>query len=96
MTGFPGETDADFEETRRMIEELPLTYLHVFTYSSRPGTPSSRMSNQVPIEIARERNRILRDLAQKKNSRSCDHSLEIFTGNHIGRKYSCGFDGGAD
>jgi threonylcarbamoyladenosine tRNA methylthiotransferase MtaB len=66
MTGFPGETNANFEETRRMVEELPLTYLHVFTYSSRPGTPSSRMSNQVPIELARERNRILRDLASEK------------------------------
>ena len=37
MVGFPGETDADFEETRRLIDDLPFTYLHVFTYSSRPG-----------------------------------------------------------
>src|SRR5208282_1876583 len=40
MVGFPGESEADFEETRRLIEELPFTYLHVFTYSSRPGTPA--------------------------------------------------------
>jgi threonylcarbamoyladenosine tRNA methylthiotransferase MtaB len=66
MTGFPGETDSNFEETRRMIEELPLTYLHVFTYSARPGTQSAEMSQQVPVEIARERNRILRDLASEK------------------------------
>ena len=37
MVGFPGETDDDFEQTRSLIESLPFTYLHVFTYSSRPG-----------------------------------------------------------
>lgn len=68
MTGFPGETDGEFEETRRMVEYLPLTYLHVFTYSARPGTPASRMPGQVPVHIARERNRILRDLAAGKKS----------------------------
>lgn len=66
MVGFPGETEADFEETRRMIEDLPFTYLHVFTYSSRPGTPSASMRDQVPVHIARDRNRILRDLAAEK------------------------------
>ena len=66
MVGFPGETDADFEETRRLIEDLPLTYLHVFTYSSRPGTPSATMPNQVPVYVARERNRVLRELAAEK------------------------------
>jgi threonylcarbamoyladenosine tRNA methylthiotransferase MtaB len=66
MTGFPGETDAEFEETRRMVEELPFTYLHVFTYSARPGTPAATMERQVPVEKARERNRILRDLASEK------------------------------
>ncbi|HWY56086.1 MAG TPA: tRNA (N(6)-L-threonylcarbamoyladenosine(37)-C(2))-methylthiotransferase MtaB [Terriglobales bacterium] len=66
MVGFPGESDADFEETRRMIEELPFTYLHVFTYSSRPGTPAAAKRDQVPVQIARERNRILRDLAGEK------------------------------
>ncbi len=63
MVGFPGESDADFELTRRMVEELPFTYLHVFTYSSRPGTPAAAMPNQVPVQIARQRNRILRELA---------------------------------
>ncbi len=66
MLGFPGETDAEFDETRRMIEELPLTYLHVFTYSARPGTPAASMTNQVPVHTARERNRILRELAAEK------------------------------
>jgi threonylcarbamoyladenosine tRNA methylthiotransferase MtaB len=66
MVGFPGESEADFEETRRLIEELPFTYLHVFTYSSRPGTPAAGLQDQVPVQKARERNRILRDLAAEK------------------------------
>src|SRR5215468_1242615 len=67
MVGFPGETDELFEESRSFIERLAFTYLHVFTYSSRPGTPSAVMPDQVPVHVARERNRILRDLAAQKN-----------------------------
>ena len=66
MVGFPRESDAEFEETRRMIEDLPFTYLHVFTYSPRPGTPAAALPNQVPVRIARDRNRVLRDLAAAK------------------------------
>ncbi len=66
MVGFPGETDAEFEETRKMIEDLPFTYLHVFSYSARPGTPAAEMKNQVPVHVARDRNRILRELASEK------------------------------
>jgi threonylcarbamoyladenosine tRNA methylthiotransferase MtaB len=67
MTGFPSETDELFEENRSFIEHLPFTYLHVFTYSSRPGTPSAAMPDQVPVHVARERNRVLRELAAEKN-----------------------------
>ena len=67
MTGFPGETAEEFEESRAFIEDLPFTYLHVFTYSERPGTPAAVSSEQVPIEIRKERNRILRELAARKN-----------------------------
>jgi threonylcarbamoyladenosine tRNA methylthiotransferase MtaB len=66
MVGFPGETDGEFESTRRFIAELPFTYLHVFTFSARPGTPAAMMPDQVPVHIARERNKILRDLASDK------------------------------
>ena len=66
MVGFPGETNEDFERTRAFIERLPFTYLHVFTYSSRPGTPSAEMPEQVPVHVARERNHILRELAATK------------------------------
>ena len=68
MVGFPGESEAEFDETRRMIEELPFTYLHVFTFSARPGTPAAKMKNQVPVQVARERNRILRALAAGKKT----------------------------
>jgi threonylcarbamoyladenosine tRNA methylthiotransferase MtaB len=69
MVGFPGETEEDFEFTRKMIDELPFTYLHVFTYSARPGTPAATLPKQVPVQVARERNRILRELAAEKKDR---------------------------
>lgn len=68
MVGFPGETEAEFDETRRMIEELPFTYLHVFTYSARPGTPAAEQPDQVSVAMARERNRVLREIASKKKA----------------------------
>ena len=48
MAGFPGESEAEFEATRRLVEDLPLTYLHVFTYSARPGTPAAAWANRFP------------------------------------------------
>ena len=67
MVGFPGETDEEFEQSRQFIAGLPFTYLHVFTYSARPGTPAAEAPGQVPIPIRKERNRILRQLAADKN-----------------------------
>lgn len=66
MTGFPGETEEEFEESRVFIESLPFTYLHVFTYSERPGTRAAELP-QVPWEIRKTRTRILRDLSERKN-----------------------------
>ena len=67
MSGFPGETDAEFDQTLRLIDDLPFTYLHVFPYSSRPGTPAAAMPHQVSPRIVRERHRILCDLAAAKH-----------------------------
>ena len=67
MVGFPGETDTDFEDSRSFIESLPFTYLHVFTYSERPGTPAAEDAAQVPMRVRKERNRVLRELAAAKN-----------------------------
>jgi threonylcarbamoyladenosine tRNA methylthiotransferase MtaB len=76
MVGFPGESAADFLATRRMIEELPFTYLHVFTYSPRPGTAAATSTEQVPLVEARERNRLLREIAGQKRRAF----LETFVG----------------
>ena len=67
MVGFPGETEADFEENRRFIADLPFTYLHVFTYSERPRTPAAEDADAVPMAARKERNRALRELAAAKN-----------------------------
>jgi threonylcarbamoyladenosine tRNA methylthiotransferase MtaB len=80
MVGFPGESEAEFEQNRRFIASLPFTYLHVFTYSARPGTPAAAMPNQVPIPVRKERNRILRELAAAKN--------RTFRASFIGRRLS--------
>ena len=89
MVGFPGETDEEFEQTRAFIERLPFTYLHVFTYSSRPGTPSADMAEQVPVQIARERNRILRELIAKKKRAF----MESFVGRELEAITLTHFDG---
>ena len=68
MVGFPGESDAEFEDTRAFIEALPFTYLHVFTYSERPGTPAAAREDQVPVPVRKQRNRLLRELAARKNA----------------------------
>jgi threonylcarbamoyladenosine tRNA methylthiotransferase MtaB len=89
MAGFPGETDDDFEQTRALIERLPFTYLHVFTYSSRPGTPSAGMPHQVAVHIARERNRVLRELAAEKKR----HFMESFVGRELEAITLTNYDG---
>jgi threonylcarbamoyladenosine tRNA methylthiotransferase MtaB len=67
MTGFPGETDDEFAQSYAFIESLPFTYLHVFTYSERPGTPAADAAAQVPIPVRKQRTHALRDLAARKN-----------------------------
>jgi len=66
IVGFPGETDAAFRETFEFIERLPFTYLHVFSFSERPGTAAATLGERVPLHAIRERARTLRDLSQQK------------------------------
>jgi threonylcarbamoyladenosine tRNA methylthiotransferase MtaB len=66
MTGFPGETTEEFEATYSLIDRLPLTYLHVFTYSERPGTPAAAMPH-VPLAVRKERTHRLRELGARKS-----------------------------
>jgi threonylcarbamoyladenosine tRNA methylthiotransferase MtaB len=68
IVGFPGETDADFGATRELIECLPFTYLHVFSFSERPGTAAEKVADPVPAQTIRERARILRDLGHRKSA----------------------------
>jgi threonylcarbamoyladenosine tRNA methylthiotransferase MtaB len=68
IVGFPGETDADFRATHEFIERLPFTYLHVFSFSERPGTAAAALGNRVPAPAIRERARALRKLSQRKSA----------------------------
>lgn len=69
MVGFPGEKAEAFENTRQLLEDLPLSYLHVFPYSPRKGTAAARFPDQVNRPIVKERAKILRHLgAEKKES----------------------------
>ncbi len=68
IAGFPGETDADFELTRSLLDECDFTFLHVFPFSPRPGTAAADMPNQVPERIAGERTSVLRKLSARKSA----------------------------
>jgi threonylcarbamoyladenosine tRNA methylthiotransferase MtaB len=67
MVGFPGETDDEFMETYRLIEQSPLTYLHVFPFSTRPGTVAAGLPNHVPESVSHYRGKALRSLIVRKN-----------------------------
>jgi threonylcarbamoyladenosine tRNA methylthiotransferase MtaB len=67
IVGFPGETADDFEETRRLIEALPFSYLHVFSYSDRKGTEAVRLPDHLPPRMIAERSKALRRLGQGLN-----------------------------
>ena len=77
ICGFPGETDEDFLRTFEHVERLPITYLHAFTYSSRPGSEAENFSDQVPPEIRKRRTRALKRLSAEKQRR--------FAERHVGR-----------
>ncbi|MDR9449310.1 MAG: tRNA (N(6)-L-threonylcarbamoyladenosine(37)-C(2))-methylthiotransferase MtaB [Psychroflexus sp.] len=66
IVGFPGETEEDFLTTYNYLNELPISYLHVFTYSERPNTPAAEMADQVPMNIRKKRSKLLRGLSAKK------------------------------
>ena len=66
LVGFPGETDECFHHTYRLIEALPVAYLHVFPFSPRPNTPAANMREQVPAEVIRQRCKLLAELDKAK------------------------------
>lgn len=80
IVGFPGETEEDFLETYRFINELDISYLHVFTYSERINTPAAEMTAPVSMQDRRRRNEMLRILSEKKR--------RYFYDQHMGQKRS--------
>ena len=68
IVGFPGETDEEFQETYDMVAQSPFSYLHVFRFSPRPGTPAATMSGAVHPETITARSAALRELAEQKQA----------------------------
>jgi threonylcarbamoyladenosine tRNA methylthiotransferase MtaB len=66
IVGHPGESEADFAETRALVSALPFSYLHVFSYSDRRGTESTRLTDRVPAQTIRTRSTALRHLGREK------------------------------
>lgn len=75
IVGFPGETDEDFLETYRFLNELDISYLHVFTYSERANTLATEMNEPVPMKIRHERSKMLRNLSEKKRRKFYEENL---------------------
>ena len=85
MAGFPGETDADFEETLALLEASPVDYAHVFPYSERPGTATSRMpGDRVPPEVVGKRVDALLTFSRNRRRRFVERS--------VGREYCVLFE----
>ncbi|KEO74576.1 tRNA (N(6)-L-threonylcarbamoyladenosine(37)-C(2))-methylthiotransferase MtaB [Anditalea andensis] len=75
IVGFPGETDEHFLDTYNFLKELPISYLHVFTYSERANTRAVEMENPVPLKIRNERSKMLRILSEKKRRKFYEENL---------------------
>jgi len=71
IVGFPGESDQDFEDTYNYLIEMPLSYLHVFNFSERPGTPAEKMTLKVPYMTREKRSKRLISLSEKKHHEFC-------------------------
>ncbi|MHB8789859.1 MAG: tRNA (N(6)-L-threonylcarbamoyladenosine(37)-C(2))-methylthiotransferase MtaB [Desulfobulbaceae bacterium] len=75
LSGFPGETDQAHANTHGLLAALPVTYLHVFPYSRRSGTPAAAMSDQIPAPVKEERVASLRELDRRKREEFHRHHL---------------------
>jgi threonylcarbamoyladenosine tRNA methylthiotransferase MtaB len=79
IAGFPSETDGEHAETVAFIERLPFSYLHVFSYSMRPGTRAAELAGQLPASVVKSRARELRALGERK--------IKEFRRSHVGREF---------
>ena len=85
IVGFPGETEEHFLETYNFLNELDISYLHVFTYSERDNTPAAEMDGVVPLKIRKKRSKMLRGLSAKKR--------RAFYESQLGGQFSVLFEG---
>ncbi len=97
IVGFPGETDEQFEITRRFLADLPVSYLHVFTYSERPRTPAAAMAGTVDRAARSRRNEILRELGARKRREFYEQArgsvAAVLTESDVEGSYRFGFTG---
>ncbi len=86
MVGFPGETEAEFNNSYNLLDESELTYFHVFSYSKRKGTKAAIMDNQIDPGVIKQRSKIIRDLGMKKkiefNKKFVGKELEVLVENN--------------
>jgi len=85
IVGFPGETDERFLETYQFLNELNISYLHVFTYSERDNTPAAEMEGAVPLKVRNKRSKMLRGLSVKKR--------RAFYESQLGKTHTVLFEG---
>ena len=85
ITGFPGETEEDFEETLHFLQDAEVSYFHVFTYSERPNTHAVNIEPVVPVNVRNQRTKILRNLSY--------HKLQDFTARYSGESRKVLFEG---
>jgi threonylcarbamoyladenosine tRNA methylthiotransferase MtaB len=88
IAGFPGETDEDHHATLTLVEQLPFTYLHVFSFSARPGTKAANLSDALPPLVINRRARELRAAAERKSiafrATQAGRALRVLTLNRSG------------
>jgi threonylcarbamoyladenosine tRNA methylthiotransferase MtaB len=88
IVGFPGETEELFMETYQFLNELDVSYLHVFTYSERANTPAATMEGEVPLKTRQKRSKMLRSLSHKKK--------RVFYEQHVGANATVLFENDVD
>lgn len=86
ITGFPGETEQQFDDTCEYLRRLPFSHLHVFPFSRRPGTPAAEMKGQLPGNIIKERAAKLREIGERK--------LAAYATQFVGRSLEVVIEGG--
>jgi tRNA-2-methylthio-N6-dimethylallyladenosine synthase len=90
IVGFPGETDADFEQTLEVVAEARFAGAYTFQYSKRPGTPAAEMADQVPADVVKERYQrlvaLVDDIAWAEAKKQVGRTLDVLVAEGEGRK----------